>query len=63
MLSTSYYPEAGHTALGLSPGTGRRLGHPTRQVMTAGATADPIKDYLRQIGKVAGSTISFGQLL
>ena len=26
---------------------------PTQQVMTAGATADPVKDYLKQIGKVA----------
>jgi len=26
---------------------------PAQQVMTAGATADPIKDYLKQIGKVA----------
>ncbi|MDN4481574.1 RNA polymerase sigma factor [Demequina sp. EGI L300058] len=34
------------------------LGHaeddaPVQQVMTAGATADPVKDYLKQIGKVA----------
>ncbi|WP_062311592.1 RNA polymerase sigma factor [Demequina rhizosphaerae] len=26
---------------------------PVQQVMTAGATADPVKDYLKQIGKVA----------
>ncbi len=26
---------------------------PAQQVMTAGATADPVKDYLKQIGKVA----------
>ena len=26
---------------------------PTQQVMVAGATADPVKDYLKQIGKVA----------
>src|SRR5690606_35462577 len=26
---------------------------PAQQVITAGATADPVKDYLKQIGKVA----------
>ncbi|MBF0687031.1 MAG: sigma-70 family RNA polymerase sigma factor, partial [Cellulomonas sp.] len=26
---------------------------PAQQVVTAGATADPVKDYLKQIGKVA----------
>src|SRR5690606_11086428 len=26
---------------------------PSQQVVTAGATADPVKDYLQQIGKVA----------
>src|SRR5690606_34110515 len=26
---------------------------PVQQVVTAGATADPVKDYLKQIGKVA----------
>ncbi|MFN3866914.1 MAG: RNA polymerase sigma factor [Demequina sp.] len=38
--------------------SGYVLGHaeddaPVQQVMTAGATADPVKDYLKQIGKVA----------
>jgi len=31
---------------------------PAQQVVTAGATADPVKDYLKQIGKVACSTLS-----
>ena len=31
----------------------RRGRRPAQQVVTAGATADPVKDYLKQIGKVA----------
>ena len=33
--------------------TGEDDDAPVQQVMTAGATADPVKDYLKQIGKVA----------
>ena len=31
---------------------GGKVGNPKRRVITAGATADPVKDYLKQIGRV-----------
>lgn len=30
-----------------------KIGNPKRRVVTAGATADPVKDYLKQIGRVS----------
>ncbi len=56
-------PCAGQEAAGKEPGTGQREDEPlvfgdddedlpAAQVAVAGATADPVKDYLRQIGKV-----------
>ncbi|WP_274608080.1 RNA polymerase sigma factor [Bifidobacterium pongonis] len=32
---------------------GGKVGNPKRRVVTAGATADPVKDYLKQIGRVS----------
>jgi RNA polymerase primary sigma factor len=46
-------PHAERRIHGLEPGRFRGPDAPARQVMTAGATADPVRDYLRQIGKVA----------
>jgi RNA polymerase primary sigma factor len=42
-----------HRLSDLSPVCSEESGAPPEQVMTAGATADPVDDYLRQIGKVA----------
>ena len=35
-------------------------GNPKRRVIAAGATADPVKDYLKQIGRVCRRTAEKG---
>jgi RNA polymerase primary sigma factor len=46
-------PEADEDEVGFVVSDSDEDDQPVQQVVTAGATADPVKDYLKQIGKVA----------